>query len=143
MSLFEHFQGSAAYSVCSQNAGQNCIGIERLLVHRSQYNEVHELIVQRAGHLRTGAALSADGVGTGVDMGSMISRDRFQSLQDRIAAAVAEGATLDLGGGPEAHPYLNNGAFFQPTVIGEVTRAMDIAQQERKFCCFRTWHLDT
>jgi acyl-CoA reductase-like NAD-dependent aldehyde dehydrogenase len=113
-----------------------------LLVHKSQYDEVHELIVQRASHLRTGAALSADGVGTGVDMGPMISRDRLQLLQDRIAAAAAQGATVYLGGGPEAHPYLNNGAFFQPTVIGEVTRAMDIAQEERKFC-FRTWHLNT
>jgi acyl-CoA reductase-like NAD-dependent aldehyde dehydrogenase len=113
-----------------------------LLVHRSQYDEVHELISQRTADLRIGAALSADGVGTGVDMGSLISRARIQSLQDRIAAAAAQGATVDLGGGPATHPYLNNGAFFQPTVIGEVTRAMDIAQQERKFY-FRTRDLNT
>jgi acyl-CoA reductase-like NAD-dependent aldehyde dehydrogenase len=123
--------------VCSQNAGQNCIGIERLLVHRSQYDEVYQLIIHRAGGLRIGAALSADGVGTGVDMGSMISRQRFQSLQDLIAAAVAQGAQVGFGGGPVAHPYLNNGAYFEPTVIGEVTREMDIAQREREFY-FRT-----
>ncbi|KAI0308256.1 Aldedh-domain-containing protein [Multifurca ochricompacta] len=113
-----------------QNAGQNCIGIERLLVHRSQYDEVYNLILSRARGLRTGAALSADGVGTGVDVGSMISRDRFQTLQDRVEAAEARGARVELGGRPHSHPYLNNGAFFEPTVIGEVRQDMDIAQHE-------------
>ncbi|KAH9982949.1 Aldedh-domain-containing protein [Lactifluus volemus] len=113
-----------------QNAGQNCIGIERLLVHRLQYDEVNQLISTRAHGLRVGAALSAEGIGTGVDMGSMISRERFQSLQDRIAAAVAQGGRVELGGGPAGHVYLTNGAFFEPTIIGEVRRDMDIAQQE-------------
>ena len=78
--------------------------------------------------------MSADGVGTGVDMGSMNSRERFQALQDRIGAATAQGAQVELGGRPATHVYLNNGAFFEPTVIGEVTRDMDIAQNEREFC---------
>jgi acyl-CoA reductase-like NAD-dependent aldehyde dehydrogenase len=80
-----------------------------------------------------GAGLAADGVGTGVDVGSMISRDRFRTLQDRIEAAESQGAQVDEGGKPHAHPYLNNGCFFEPTVIGDVRQDMDIAQQERKF----------
>ena len=117
----------------SQNAGQNCIGIERLLVHRDQYDEVYQLILDRARNLRIGGALSADDVGTGVDMGSMISRERFQTLQDLIDDAAARGAQVDLGGRPRVHPYLTQGAFFEPTVIGEVQRDMDIAQHEREF----------
>jgi len=113
-----------------QNAGQNCIGIERLLVHRDQYDEVYRLILDRAGGLRIGGALSADDVGTGVDVGSMISRERFQTLQDIIDEAASHGARVDLGGRPRVHPYLVNGAFFEPTVIGEVNRNMDIAQVE-------------
>ncbi|KAH9178669.1 Aldedh-domain-containing protein [Lactarius sanguifluus] len=112
------------------NAGQNCIGIERLLVHTSQYNEVYQLILDRTRSLRMGAALSADGVGTGVDIGSMISRDRFRALQDRIEAAEAQGAQVDFGGKPHPHPYLNHGCFYEPTVIGEVRQDMDIAQHE-------------
>jgi len=119
--------------VSSQNAGQNCIGIERLLVHRDQYDEVYNLILDRARNLRIGGALSADDVGTGVDMGSMISRERFQTLQDLIDDARARGAQVDLGGRPRVHPYLTQGAFFEPTVIGEVQRDMDIAQHEREF----------
>jgi len=120
-------------SKSSQNAGQNCIGIERLLVHRDQYDEVYRLILDRAGGLRIGGALSADDVGTGVDVGSMISRERFQTLQDIINEAASHGARVELGGGPRVHPYLVNGAFFEPTVIGEVNRNMDIAQVEREF----------
>lgn len=113
-----------------QNAGQNCIGIERLLVHRDQYDEVYHVILDRAGELRLGGALSADDVGTGVDIGSMISRDRFQRLQDLVEEAASRGARVDLGGRPRVHPYLTNGAFFEPTVIGEVQHDMDIAQHE-------------
>jgi len=113
-----------------QNAGQNCIGIERLLVHRGQYDEVYDLILERARNLRIGGALSADDVGTGVDMGAMISRERFQTLQDLVDDAAARGARVDLGGRPRVHPYLTHGAFFEPTVIGEVQRDMDIARHE-------------
>jgi hypothetical protein len=77
--------------------------------------------------------LSADDVGTGVDMGAMISRERFQRLQDLVDEAAARGARVDLGGRPRVHPYLTHGAFFEPTVIGEVQRDMDIAQHEREF----------
>lgn len=80
-----------------------------------------------------GAALAADGVGTGVDVGSMISRDRFTALQDRVEAAEAQGAQVGVGGKPLSHPYLDHGCYFEPTVIGEVKQDMDIAQHERKF----------
>jgi len=119
--------------VNSQNAGQNCIGIERLLVHRDQYDEVYQLIVDRARDLRIGGALSADDVGAGVDMGSMISRERFQTLQDLVDDAAARGAQVGCGGRPRVHPYLTHGAFFEATVIGEVQRDMDITQHEREF----------
>jgi acyl-CoA reductase-like NAD-dependent aldehyde dehydrogenase len=113
-----------------QNAGQNCIGIERLLVHRDQHDEVFHLISDRARGLRIGGALSADDVGTGVDVGSMISLERFQNLQDMVEAAERQGAHVAIGGRRRDHPYLTNGAFFEPTVIGDVQRDMDIVQKE-------------
>ena len=78
--------------------------------------------------------MSADDVGTGVDVGSMISHERFQFLQDTVEAAERQGARIELGGRRRAHPYLTNGAFFEPTVIGEVRQDMDIAEQECEFC---------
>ena len=116
-----------------QNAGQNCIGIERLLVHTSQYDEVYQTFLERARSLRVGAALAADGVGTGVDMGSMVSAARFQRLEDIIDEARQQGAKVEQGGARLRHPYLENGAYFAPTVIGEVNPEMKIAQEERAF----------
>ncbi|KZV70980.1 Aldedh-domain-containing protein [Peniophora sp. CONT] len=113
-----------------QNAGQNCIGIERLLVHTSQYDEVYNTFLDRARSLRVGAALAADGVGTGVDMGSMVSAARFQHLEDIIDEARQQGAKVEQGGARLRHPYLENGAYFAPTVIGEVGPEMKIAQEE-------------
>jgi acyl-CoA reductase-like NAD-dependent aldehyde dehydrogenase len=89
--------------------------------------------VDRARELRVGAGLAADGVGTGVDVGSMISRERFTALQDRVEAAESQGAQVPLGGKIHPHPYLNHGCFFEPTVIGDVRQDMDIAQHECKF----------
>ena len=105
-----------------------------MLVHRDQYDEVFGLISNRVRSLRIGGALSADDVGTGVDVGSMISRERFQNIQDTIEAAERQGAHVELGGRPRVHPYLTNGAFFEPTVIGEVQRDMDIVKKECESC---------
>ena len=105
-----------------------------MLVHRDQYDEVFGLISDRTRDLRIGGALSADDVGTGVDVGSMISHERFQKLQDIVEAAEHQGAHVEMGGRRRDHPYLTNGAFFEPTVIGEVQRDMDIAQQECESC---------
>ncbi|TFY71337.1 hypothetical protein EVG20_g1668 [Dentipellis fragilis] len=113
-----------------QNAGQNCIGIERMIVHASLYDEVYRILLERSRALRLGSALSADGVGSGVDCGSMISTDRFQSLEDIIQDAAHQGAKVEHGGARIRHPYLENGAYFSPTIVGEVTPEMNIAQRE-------------
>lgn len=127
-------------NVDSQNAGQNCIGIERLIVHSSQYEEVYALIVERVRGLRLGSALSAEGVGSGVDCGAMISTARFQELEDVIDDARNHGARVEHGGTRMRHPYLEHGAYFTPTVVGDVVNDMNIAQRERK-CFFDRWSL--
>jgi acyl-CoA reductase-like NAD-dependent aldehyde dehydrogenase len=70
-------EGDCTKSVSSQTAGQNRISIEPLFVHRDQYDEVYNLILEHARSLCIGCALPADDVCTGVDMGAMISRERF------------------------------------------------------------------
>jgi hypothetical protein len=99
-------------------------------VHTSQYEEMYNLMLERTRSLRVGAALAADGVGTGVDMGSMISQAPFQRLEDTINKARSMGARVEQGGARLRHPYLENGAFFAPTVMGDVTPEMDVANDE-------------
>ncbi|KAI9057003.1 meiotic sister-chromatid recombination aldehyde dehydrogenase [Trametes sanguinea] len=115
-----------------QNAGQNCIGIERILVHESQYDALFEMFNERADKLRPGHSLKSpgDGVAPVADIGAMISGERFPGLQHAIQEAVDQGAILSVGGEPWHHPYLEQGTYFKPTVLGNVDPNSAVAQHE-------------
>ncbi|KAH8833937.1 meiotic sister-chromatid recombination aldehyde dehydrogenase [Flagelloscypha sp. PMI_526] len=114
-----------------QNAGQNCIGIERLIVHNSQYDELRDLIQARVSKLRQGSVLapSPEGYVSTVDGGAMINTDRFGTLQRLLRDANQEGADY-IGGEQYNHVYLEHGTFFAPTIVGPVRSHMEIAQEE-------------
>ncbi|KZS93340.1 meiotic sister-chromatid recombination aldehyde dehydrogenase [Sistotremastrum niveocremeum HHB9708] len=115
-----------------QNAGQNCIGIERFIVHSSQHDELVRTLTERTKRLRFGSVMSpsAEGYIAPVDCGAMISRDRFSELERLINNAVEEGASLETGGSRWKHVYLEEGAYFSGTVLGNVENGMEIAQTE-------------
>ncbi|KAK1218368.1 Meiotic Sister-Chromatid recombination aldehyde dehydrogenase [Marasmius sp. AFHP31] len=102
-----------------QNAGQNCIGIERLIVHRSQYDALFDMLKERIDKLRCGSVMSptAEGYLSPVDVGAMISADRFDGLEGFIKEAEDDGATI-VGGGAYKHVYHDTGFYFKPTLIG-------------------------
>lgn len=114
-----------------QNSGQNCIGIERLLVHSSQYDDLHEILSRKISKLRPGSVLSpsTEGYVPTVDCGSMISRERFPGLERIIREAEEAGANV-LGGNQYHHVYLENGSYFTPTLVGPVDPEMSIAKEE-------------
>ncbi|KAJ7739684.1 meiotic sister-chromatid recombination aldehyde dehydrogenase [Mycena maculata] len=114
-----------------QNVGQNCIGIERVIVHQSQHNELYDLLQKRVEMLRLGPVLAPTDTGfvNTVDSGAMISRDRFESLANVIQEANDQGADVH-GGAQYQHVYQDKGYYFQPTIVGPVTPAMRIAQEE-------------
>ncbi|EPT03543.1 hypothetical protein FOMPIDRAFT_1022465 [Fomitopsis schrenkii] len=114
-----------------QNAGQNCIGIERFIVHSSQYDELHDIFRRRTEELRLGSALSnpGDGFVPAVDVGAMINEDRVRLTEEMVQ--LARDAGLDVQGGERyTHPYLEHGAYFRPTVIGDAQPHSEYAQRE-------------
>ncbi|KAI0094447.1 meiotic sister-chromatid recombination aldehyde dehydrogenase [Irpex rosettiformis] len=115
-----------------QNAGQNCVGIERLIVHRSQYDEIYATLVERTKELRLGTATCqpTDGFITTADVGAMINSSRFSYLESVLESAQNHGATIDVGGGRWPHPYLEHGSYFSPTVVGDVDPKSQLAQLE-------------
>ncbi|KAF8130467.1 meiotic sister-chromatid recombination aldehyde dehydrogenase [Mycena galopus ATCC 62051] len=114
-----------------QNAGQNCIGIERLIVHESQHDELYDMLQKRVERLRLGSVLSPSDSGfvATVDCGAMISGERFESLSTVIQDANDAGADVH-GGLPYKHVYQDKGYYFQPTIVGPVMPEMRIAQEE-------------
>ena len=103
-----------------------------MIVHSSQYDEIYATIVERTKQLRLGTALSQpqDGFIPTVDVGAMISNQRFQYLENVLEAAVNHGATIDEGGRRWNHPYLEHGSYFKPTVVGNVDPGSELAQRE-------------
>jgi acyl-CoA reductase-like NAD-dependent aldehyde dehydrogenase len=78
-------------------------------------------------HLQQGSAIDQ---GEGVDVGAMINDQRFSHLEDLIDEAVNQGARLILGGSRYRHPRYPQGHYFQPTLLVDVTKDMQIATEE-------------
>jgi acyl-CoA reductase-like NAD-dependent aldehyde dehydrogenase len=112
-----------------QSAGQNCIGIERVIA----LPKVHDLILEQVrpliSRLRLGSALLVRPEND-VDMGSMISSRSFPRLERLIQDALKQGAVLSTGGHAYSHPEFPNGSYFSPTLLSHVTKDMEIAQTE-------------
>lgn len=104
-----------------QAAGQNCIGIERVISSGAVYDRLIEMLEPRINAIR---------LGPDADMGAMISDASFSRLEELIAEAVSQGARLLAGGKRYAHPDHPKGHYFQPTLLVDVTPSMRIAQNE-------------
>ncbi|CEJ59563.1 Putative Oxidoreductase [Penicillium brasilianum] len=115
-----------------QSAGQNCIGVERIIALPGIYSKLIELVTPRIRALRLGSILldiPSESTST-PDMGAMISPASFDKLEGLIAEAVGQGARLLAGGKRYTHPTHVHGHYFMPTLLVDVTRDMRIAQEE-------------
>ncbi|KAJ5053805.1 uncharacterized protein L3040_000096 [Drepanopeziza brunnea f. sp. 'multigermtubi'] len=112
-----------------QAAGQNCIGIERIIACPLVYDQLVTKLEPRIRALRVGSALDAP-KDSQVDVGAMISDASFDRLENLIAAAVKDGARLLAGGHRFNHPVHHSGHYFQPTLLVDVTAEMAIAKEE-------------
>lgn len=110
-----------------QNCGQNCIGIERIIVAAEIYDKVIEEMEQRIAKLRQGSVL-ADG--NGVDCGAQTMGNQFEKLEGLVQEAVSRGARLLKGGKRYHHPKHTHGQYFEPTLLVDVTPDMAIANEE-------------
>ena len=112
-----------------QAAGQNCIGIERIIACPKVYQEVVSKLEPRIRALRVGSSLDAP-KDAQVDVGAMISDISFDRLENLIRSAVKDGARLLVGGSRLNHPVHHFGHYFQPTLLVDVTGEMAIANEE-------------
>ncbi|KAI9880746.1 MAG: Meiotic Sister-Chromatid recombination aldehyde dehydrogenase [Pleopsidium flavum] len=110
-----------------QSAGQNCIGVERVVACPNVYDKLIEIVEPRIRALRIGSALDDP---EDVDVGAMISGASFNRLEDTIAEAVEQGAQLLVGGKRYIHPKYPKGHYFSPTLLVDVTSDMRVAREE-------------
>lgn len=104
--------GSFAYS------GQVCISVQRIYVHRSQYDDFKTKFLQRTARLTLGDPLKDT-----TDIGPLITDSAAERIRAWLEEAVAQGATILAGGQAE-------GRMFQPTILESVSPEMKVMCRE-------------
>ena len=105
--------------------GQRCTAASRVAVHKSVYHEFVTRFVERVKRLKVG-----DGMDPSTDMGPCINEQQLKTVMEYVEIGKNEGAKLLTGGhrldsGPHA-----KGWFHEPTVFGDCSPKMRIAQEE-------------
>ena len=111
---------STAYGIY-YSAGQSCEARSRLLVERSVYDEVVDLMTAKAGAVKVGDPLDPE-----THMGSLISRPHREKVHRLVEAGRDEGAEIVAGG----EPMDGDGAFYPTTVLAGVESGQTVAQEE-------------
>ena len=104
-----------------RNAGQTCVCSNRIFVQEAIYETFAEKLVAKVKQFSIG-----EGFTEGTDIGPLINQGAAESVSELVDGATKAGAKVLIGG---AGSDLGS-AFYQPTVLGDVTDKMDIFQQE-------------
>ncbi len=104
-----------------RNAGQTCVGANRILVQDGIYDTFAERFATEVLKLKVGA-----GTEVGVQQGPLINEQAVTTVEAHVADAVGLGAKLVAGGG--RHEL--GGTFFEPTVLTNVSTKMLVSREE-------------
>ena len=104
------------------NCGQACLSVERCYVHRSLYDAFLAACVRKTKQLRVGNGINPD-----TEIGPLIYERQLRNVEAHVEDARARGARVLTGGSrlPELGPN-----FYAPTVLADVTHAMQIMREE-------------
>lgn len=99
-------------------AGQNCLGVQRVYVEDSIFDQFKDKFVDRTKLYKVGDKLLEN-----TDMGPMITEKEAQRVESWVNEALAKGAAILCGG-------CRDGAFYQPTVLTDLPEDCTLAQEE-------------
>jgi acyl-CoA reductase-like NAD-dependent aldehyde dehydrogenase len=113
---------ATAPPVCARNAmrlaGQSCISVQSVHVHRSLYEKFVDIVVAEVKKLNVG-----DPLDPATDVGTLIDERAAQRVESWIDEAAAGGARIMTGG-------KRRGAQIEPTVIAGVKPEMKVVCDE-------------
>ncbi|MBD5538704.1 MAG: aldehyde dehydrogenase family protein [Desulfovibrio sp.] len=107
------------------NQGEICTSATRAFVHEDIYDEVTNRVVAAAKKIKVGLPWEPD-----TRMGAICYEGHLNDVLERVKVGIAEGAKLLCGGHRITTPPLDQGFFMEPTVFGDVTQSMTLAQEE-------------
>lgn len=104
------------------NCGQMCDALKRLVVHESIFDEVVERLKKKLESVKVG-----DPENKNTDIGPLVSEKQLELLENQVKNARNKGAKVIIGG---KKPKNLNGAFYEPTILTNVTQDMLVWQEE-------------
>jgi acyl-CoA reductase-like NAD-dependent aldehyde dehydrogenase len=104
------------------NAGQVCTSAERFYVMADVYDEYLQAFVDYTGGLRVGDPLDPN-----TDIGPMVSEAQRSKVRDQVAAAVAAGAEIVIGGDAAGR---ERGHYFTPAIITGAPAETELLREE-------------
>jgi acyl-CoA reductase-like NAD-dependent aldehyde dehydrogenase len=111
-----------AAPICARNsmrlAGQSCISVQSVYVHRSHYDKFVDLVAAEVKKLKLGDPLNPT-----TDVGTLIDEGAAQRVESWIKDAASNGARVLTGGG-------RHGAQIEPTVIADAKPSMKVVCDE-------------
>lgn len=113
-----NYAAEKAVSARMQNAGQSCIASKRFLIQEDVYQEFIDLFKQKLNTLVFG-----DKYDDSVTFGAMAREDLAIELENQLQDSVSKGAKVIAGG-------KRNGAYFEPTLVANVTIDMPVFAEE-------------
>jgi len=104
-----------------RNTGQTCVCANRFLVQDTVYDAFAKKLAEAVNALKPAPGLEA-----GATQGPLIDDRAVEKVESHIRDAVAKGARVLVGG----RRHALGGRFFDPTILTDVTPAMDVAREE-------------
>jgi len=104
------------------NAGQVCLSAVRFLVEDSVADEFQVRFVARAGLVQQGDPRDLE-----TDIGPMVSRAHFERVDGFVRRAIADGAEVVVGGGPNTDL---GGLYYRPTLFVGAKPGSEILTEE-------------
>ncbi len=119
-------EAAAQGAVCGAfvNTGQDCTAATRIYVQRDVYGAFLGRFLELVGHIRVGDPSSET-----TDMGPLVSAAQLGRVEALVESARGEG-TFRAGGARARIAGMEDGFFFQPTVITDVPETAKVVTEE-------------
>lgn len=108
------------FAMAMANSGQICCAIKRVYVHESVYDEFVDCVVELAKNAQVG-----NGMDPKVQYGPLNNKAQLERVKMLVDDAVNKKAKIMAGKCPE------NGYFFPPTILTNVSDGMRIVDEEQ------------